>query len=196
MPIFLYWSKDLAGQLRKAVTIATRYSSVRHQSELVPGYWLIRFCQICVLIIHFIASLRGPEPQILDYVAQQNKLFPPLAATFAFQFAASYVWELYNTANESIAKGDLQLMPDVSLYWKLVEWFLSIKTCTFATINYFISKNTFREFNIYANSFMDYLVRWKHCVQAKRLTTWKYFVSLVEVMVTWVINKLFFKSAS
>lgn len=56
---------------------------------------------------------RDPEPQILDYVAQQNKLFPPLAATFGFHFAANYVWDLYNSAREGIGKGDLHLMPDV-----------------------------------------------------------------------------------
>ncbi|XP_046436827.1 probable peroxisomal acyl-coenzyme A oxidase 1 [Daphnia pulex] len=84
--------RDVAVQLRKAVTIATRYSCVRHQSELKPG---------------------DPEPQILDYVAQQNKLFPPLAATFGFHFAANYVWDLYNTARDGIGKGDLHLMPDL-----------------------------------------------------------------------------------
>ena len=56
---------------------------------------------------------RAPEPQILDYQAQQNKLFPPLAATFAFHFVADHLWSLYGTANESIAGGDLQLLPDV-----------------------------------------------------------------------------------
>lgn len=84
--------QDMAAQLRKAVTIATRYSCVRHQSELKPG---------------------APEPQILDYQAQQNKLFPPLAATFAFHFVADHLWSLYGTANESIAGGDLQLLPDL-----------------------------------------------------------------------------------
>lgn len=84
--------QDMAQLLRKAVTIATRYSCVRHQSELKPG---------------------EPEPQILDYKAQQNKLFPALAASFAFHFAAEKVWNLYHLATENIGKGDLQMLPDL-----------------------------------------------------------------------------------
>ena len=58
--------------------------------------------------------ISAPEPQILDYQAQQHKLFPPLAATFAFHFSADHLWSLYGTANEGIAGGDLQLLPDVN----------------------------------------------------------------------------------
>lgn len=49
----------------------------------------------------------------MDYQAQQDKLFPSLAAVFGFNFAAQRVAELYQTANERIEKGDLQLLPDV-----------------------------------------------------------------------------------
>ena len=49
----------------------------------------------------------------MEYQAQQAKLFPPLAATFAFHFAAELLWKQYNTANESIEQGDLQLLPDL-----------------------------------------------------------------------------------
>lgn len=76
----------------KACTIATRYSCVRHQSELKPG---------------------AAEPQIMDYQAQQDKLFPPLASVFGFNFAAQHVANLYQTASERIEKGDLQLLPDL-----------------------------------------------------------------------------------
>lgn len=50
----------------------------------------------------------------MDYQAQQNKVLPPLAATFAFHFAAEHLWNLYNTANNSIEQGDIELLPDVS----------------------------------------------------------------------------------
>ena len=33
--------RDVTTQLRKAVTIATRYSAFRHQSELKPGYYFL-----------------------------------------------------------------------------------------------------------------------------------------------------------
>ncbi|XP_046437012.1 probable peroxisomal acyl-coenzyme A oxidase 1 [Daphnia pulex] len=84
--------QDVTTNLRKAVTIATRYSCVRRQSELKPG---------------------DREPQVMDYQAQQNKLLPPLAATFAFQLAADHLWNLYNTANNNIEQGDLELLPDL-----------------------------------------------------------------------------------
>ena len=45
--------QDATLHLRKAVTIATRYSAVRHQSQISPD---------------------EPEPQILDYQTQQYKV--------------------------------------------------------------------------------------------------------------------------
>lgn len=84
--------QDVTLNLRKAVTIATRYSCVRRQSELKPG---------------------DREPQVMDYQAQQHKLLPPLAATFGFQLAADHLWNLYNTANNSMEQGDMELLPDL-----------------------------------------------------------------------------------
>jgi len=84
--------QDVTTQLKKATTIAIRYSAVRHQSELKPG---------------------DPEPQILDYQAQQNKVFPPLAAIFGFHFAADHLWNLYNTASTRLEQGDLELVPEL-----------------------------------------------------------------------------------
>lgn len=49
----------------------------------------------------------------MDYQAQQHKLLPPLAATFGFQLAADHLWNLYNTANNSMEQGDMELLPDV-----------------------------------------------------------------------------------
>jgi len=54
----------------------------------------------------------------MDYQAQQDKLFPPLAAVFGFNFAAQHVANLYQTASERIEKGDLQLLPDVQILFQ------------------------------------------------------------------------------
>ena len=86
--------KEGVDQLKKAVTIATRYSAVRRQSELYPG---------------------EPEPQIIDYKTQQEKLFVPLAKVFAFHFTAAVLWDGYHLSEgiaaeandpESLAKAD------------------------------------------------------------------------------------------
>ena len=58
-------------------------------------------------------SFRAPEPLIIEYQAQQNKLFPPLAATFAFHFAAKQLMALYRSATVDIGIGDLRQLPDV-----------------------------------------------------------------------------------
>lgn len=84
--------QDMGTYLRKAVTIAIRYSAVRHQSELKPN---------------------APEPQILDYVTQQYKLFPLLAACFAFHYSADWIWNMYNNVTEDIDKGQLGNLPEL-----------------------------------------------------------------------------------
>jgi hypothetical protein len=62
----------------------------------------------------------------MDYQAQQNKIFPPLAAIFAFHFASDHLWNLYNTANSRIDQGDLELVPEVSSKKHEVLHFLRI----------------------------------------------------------------------
>lgn len=79
-------------QLRNAVTIATRYSAVRHQSELVPG---------------------EPEPQILDYQTQQYKIIPQIASVFALFFAALSCGKTYAKAMSNIQEGDMELLPEL-----------------------------------------------------------------------------------
>ncbi|XP_067403689.1 peroxisomal acyl-coenzyme A oxidase 1 isoform X2 [Emydura macquarii macquarii] len=83
---------DSARALSKACTIAIRYSSVRHQSELKPG---------------------EPEPQILDYQTQQYKLFPLLAAAYAFQFVGAYMKKTYHRITDGINQGDLSELPEL-----------------------------------------------------------------------------------
>ncbi|XP_047502178.1 probable peroxisomal acyl-coenzyme A oxidase 1 [Penaeus chinensis] len=83
---------DSHRQLQRAVTIATRYSAVRHQSELKPG---------------------EPEPQILDYQTQQYKLLPQIATIFGIHFTARHVWDTYNEVTGNINEGNLDLLPEL-----------------------------------------------------------------------------------
>ncbi|XP_077183858.1 peroxisomal acyl-coenzyme A oxidase 1 isoform X2 [Paroedura picta] len=83
---------DAARSLARACTIAIRYSAVRHQSELKPG---------------------EPEPQILDYQTQQYKLFPLLAAAYAFHFVGAYMKDTYRRITADINDGDLREMPEL-----------------------------------------------------------------------------------
>ncbi|XP_066266325.1 peroxisomal acyl-coenzyme A oxidase 1-like [Branchiostoma lanceolatum] len=75
-----------ASTLATAATIAVRYSCVRRQSEMKPG---------------------EPEPQILDYQTQQYKLFPQLAAAYAFWFAAQFMTQQHGSITGSMEKGDM-----------------------------------------------------------------------------------------
>lgn len=81
-------------KLAYAVTIATRYSAVRHQSELVPG---------------------KPEPQILEYQTQQYKLLPHIASVFAILFSASSVLRMQRNVAASISKGNVELLPELHI---------------------------------------------------------------------------------
>ncbi|MCI4375780.1 hypothetical protein PGIGA_G00113130 [Pangasianodon gigas] len=78
--------------LSKSCTIAIRYSAVRHQSELRAG---------------------EPEPQILDYQAQQYKLFPLLATAYAFTFVGQYMKNTYNRITGDINQGDFSQLPEL-----------------------------------------------------------------------------------
>ncbi|XP_050548999.1 probable peroxisomal acyl-coenzyme A oxidase 1 isoform X2 [Daktulosphaira vitifoliae] len=78
--------------LAKAATIATRYSAVRRQSELKPG---------------------EREPQIIDYQTQQFKLFPVIATSIAFRFAATWLWNVYNDVTSRLEQGDMERLPEL-----------------------------------------------------------------------------------
>lgn len=54
-----------------------------------------------------------PECQIMDYVTQQYKLFPHLAAFFAFNLSAAWVWEMYNNVTAELDQGELERLPEV-----------------------------------------------------------------------------------
>uniref|UniRef100_A0A9J8ABK4 Acyl-coenzyme A oxidase n=1 Tax=Cyprinus carpio carpio TaxID=630221 RepID=A0A9J8ABK4_CYPCA len=83
---------ESARALSKSCTIAIRYSAVRHQSELRPG---------------------EPEPQILDYQAQQYKLFPLLATAYAFHFVGQYMSKTYHRISGYINQGDFSELPEL-----------------------------------------------------------------------------------
>ncbi|KAJ8926828.1 hypothetical protein NQ314_020678 [Rhamnusium bicolor] len=84
--------QDVATYLKKAVTIATRYSAVRHQSQIKPD---------------------EPEPQILDFVTQQHKLFPFISTCFAFVHAANWLWDVYNNVTGELETGHLDNLPEL-----------------------------------------------------------------------------------
>lgn len=79
-------------QLACAVTIATRYSAVRRQSELVPG---------------------EPEPQILEYQTQQYKLLPHIASVFAIILSAGRVSRVFHQVTTDINRGNVNLLPEL-----------------------------------------------------------------------------------
>ncbi|KAG6460358.1 hypothetical protein O3G_MSEX011937 [Manduca sexta] len=83
---------DMCNYVAKAVTIATRYSAVRHQSQPKPD---------------------EPEPQILDYVTQQHKLFIGIATVHAFKLSADWLWNMYNNVTAELEAGDLDRLPEL-----------------------------------------------------------------------------------
>ncbi|XP_006813018.1 peroxisomal acyl-coenzyme A oxidase 1-like [Saccoglossus kowalevskii] len=78
--------------LSQAVTIAVRYSAVRRQTEQIPG---------------------GKEPQILDYRSQQLKLFPYLAAAYAFTFTGWSTRYRYMEVQMEMNDGNMEALPEL-----------------------------------------------------------------------------------
>ncbi|XP_050593602.1 probable peroxisomal acyl-coenzyme A oxidase 1 [Bombus affinis] len=84
--------QNLLHYLRKAVTIAVRYSVVRRQGQI---------------------NAEQPEVQILDYVTQQYKIFPHIATCFAIKVTASCVWDMYNTVQSQLHHSDYEKLPEL-----------------------------------------------------------------------------------
>lgn len=109
--------QDAATYLKKAVTIATRYSAARRQGQIKPD---------------------DPETQIIDFVTQQHKLFPNIATCFAFQYAANLLWDVYNVINSQLEQGQLDNLPELhatSCVLKAVstaDAALGVETCRLA----------------------------------------------------------------
>ena len=59
---------------------------------------------------------RAPEPQVLDFMTQQYKLFTALAATYSLFFAQKSLAERYETIDrEEMRKGDFKSLPEVRI---------------------------------------------------------------------------------
>ncbi|KAF9423219.1 hypothetical protein HW555_001288 [Spodoptera exigua] len=83
---------DVAYELSRAATIAVRYSAVRHQSQPKPGQ---------------------PEPQILDYVTQQHKLFIGVATSHVFRVTGCWLWDSYSQVIADVGKGNMDQLPEL-----------------------------------------------------------------------------------
>ncbi|XP_075168763.1 acyl-coenzyme A oxidase 1-like [Haematobia irritans] len=78
--------------LLEAATIATRYAVIRRQSPINED---------------------AAEPQILDHVTQQLKIFPEIATGLAYQLCADAMWEIYHQTIEEINQGKYTRLPEV-----------------------------------------------------------------------------------
>ncbi|KAM3958975.1 acyl-coenzyme A oxidase 1 [Aphomia sociella] len=83
---------NMANLLARAVTIAVRYSAVRRQSKPKP---------------------EEPEPQILDYVTQQHKLFIGIATSHAYSITAKWLTNLYFNVTNELNAGNLDNLPEL-----------------------------------------------------------------------------------
>lgn len=80
--------------LKKAVTTAVRYASVRRQSNADPS--------------------TGKELQVLDYPHCQRTLLPLVATAFAFHFTAEYMRNMYTAFEKSSrTSGDFSALPEL-----------------------------------------------------------------------------------
>ncbi|KOB77089.1 putative Acyl-coenzyme A oxidase 1, peroxisomal [Operophtera brumata] len=82
----------MANFLALAATVAIRYAAIRRQSQLKPN---------------------EPEPQILDFVTQQHKLFIAIATSHAFSLTATWLWDLYSKVNVDLAAGNTNDLPEL-----------------------------------------------------------------------------------
>ncbi|XP_039956210.1 probable peroxisomal acyl-coenzyme A oxidase 1 [Bactrocera tryoni] len=85
-------ASDNAQLLASAATIATRYSAVRRQSPINPN---------------------EPEPQIIDHVTQQMKLFPEIATAVAHHLATKSLWSMYYETYGDIERGNYTRLPEL-----------------------------------------------------------------------------------
>ncbi|XP_063952128.1 peroxisomal acyl-coenzyme A oxidase 1-like [Lytechinus pictus] len=79
-------------EIAKAITVATRYSVIRRQGSIEKN---------------------GPEVPILDYQTQQHKLFPGIAAAYAFKFVSLQLKPLYQENEKNLQKLNFSLLPEL-----------------------------------------------------------------------------------
>ncbi|KAJ2940649.1 hypothetical protein O0L34_g14756 [Tuta absoluta] len=83
---------DVAYNLSMAATIATRYSAVRHQSKIKENQ---------------------NEPQILDYVTQQHKIFIAIATSHALRSVGMWIWNKYLKFSKEMNEGNMDALPEL-----------------------------------------------------------------------------------
>lgn len=49
----------------------------------------------------------------MDFVTQQYKMFPNLAACYSFTLSANWIWEMYNNVSAELHQGELERLPEV-----------------------------------------------------------------------------------
>ncbi|CAO1426333.1 unnamed protein product [Diamesa serratosioi] len=84
--------QEMGYHISKAVTIATRYSTVRRQSPINPD---------------------EPEVKVLDHVTQQMKLFPLIAKAIVFKLTSDSLWSVYNQTAVELKSGNLERLPEL-----------------------------------------------------------------------------------
>eukprot|EP01018_Ginkgo_biloba_P002585 Gb_39042 [translate_table: standard] len=82
---------DASNYLSRAVCIAVRYSAVRRQFGSQAG---------------------GPEVQVIDYKTQQHRLFPLLAAAYAFRFVGEWLKWLYLDVTRRLQAKDFSTLAE------------------------------------------------------------------------------------
>uniref|UniRef100_A0A8R1I2G8 Acyl-coenzyme A oxidase n=1 Tax=Caenorhabditis japonica TaxID=281687 RepID=A0A8R1I2G8_CAEJA len=87
-----YMITGQAIMLAYALTIATRYSSVRRQGQI---------------------DTTQPEVKVLEYQTQQHRLFPSIARAYAFVFAGAETVRLYERVLQEVETGNVSLMADL-----------------------------------------------------------------------------------
>ncbi|XP_030379070.1 probable peroxisomal acyl-coenzyme A oxidase 1 [Scaptodrosophila lebanonensis] len=83
---------DVMVGLLQAATIATRYAAVRRQSPIEPN---------------------APEPQILDHLTQQAKIFPQIARGVCYRLAADFLWQFYQRIMQQLEAGNRKGLPEL-----------------------------------------------------------------------------------
>lgn len=100
--------KDSADWMKKALTIAIRYSAIRRQGESVDepkengnGNG------------NTDTSSGNGETQILDYLTHQYRLMPLLAESYALHITARYMKSLADEVSDQLGDGDASGLPDM-----------------------------------------------------------------------------------
>ncbi len=99
--------RDQALFLGMAATVAIRYSAVRRQGEIIPGYVSDK------LVMTSVFYSEG-EVKVLDYQTQQYRILPALARAYAFLFSGFQVRDMYTKVTEQLkSSNNADLLPEL-----------------------------------------------------------------------------------